>query len=157
MNQDEKEWQDEFGILPAETERFSTVITSTAKMRHAEPKVSGKLINLTEFSGYLADNNLADNNLANFSNMSLGQYFGKRCGDVREMIPSRSPTKHKPIALLGDSYRTGSDYSSSGDSKKYSKGKYICVDRNMPKPMTFHLIQLSLLLFCSVLIILHRR
>lgn len=124
LSQDEKEWQNEFGILPAESDRPGISITSTARTSKADPKVGGKLVNLTEFSGYFADNNLPDNNLSDFSTMSLGQYFGKRCEDVREMFPNRSPTKHNPIALL-DSYRTGTDYSTSGDSKKYSQGIWV--------------------------------
>lgn len=133
LNQDEREWQNEFGILPAVSDIPEILITSTSKTSNANPKIGGKkLVNLTEFSGYLADNNSPDNNLSDFSTISLGQYFGKRCQDVHEMIPSRSPTKHKPIALLGDSYRTGTDYSStSGDSKKYSQG--ICGARHMLK------------------------
>lgn len=115
--QDEREWQNEFGILPPESDH--PVITSTAKTSNTDRKMGGKLVNLTEFSGFLAENNSA----ADFSTMSLGKYFGNRCQDVHEMIPGRSPTKQKPIALLGDSYRSGSDYSGvSGDSKKYSQG-----------------------------------
>lgn len=122
LDQDEKAWQDEMGILPAESDRPKTSTASSAKSSNAEAKRGGKLVNLTEFSGYLADSNVARNNMSDFSSMSLGAYFGNRCEDVREMIPNRSPTKQHPIGLL-DSYRTGSEYSTtSGDSKKYSQG-----------------------------------
>lgn len=115
--QDEREWQNEFGILPSGIDRYGKMLTSTAKVSNAESKNGGKLVNLTEFSGYLAGNNTA-----NCSTMSLGQYFSKRCEDIREIIPSKSPTKTIPIALLGDSYRSGSEYNSSCGSKKYSQG-----------------------------------
>lgn len=145
LDQDEKEWQNDFGILPAESDQPKSSTTPSAKSSNAEAKMGAKLVNLTEFSGYLADSNVARNNLSDFSSMSLGQYFGNRCEDVREMIPNRSPTKQHPIGLL-DSYRTGSEYSStSGDSKKYSQGNVPQFTMTFERfePMEFHIFILQ--------------
>lgn len=130
MKQDEIEWQNEYGILPADFDRSGRSITSSgsrftnseSRHRYTESKSGGVWLNLTEFSGYLPDNNMAD---------SADRHFANRCGDVHEMLKARSPTKRKPIALLSDSQRTGTDYSStSGDSKKYSQGD--CAHRLLP-------------------------
>lgn len=94
-----------------------------SKVPGIDPKRNTKLVNLTEFSGYLAESNRTENSSANYSTMSMGQFFAKRCEDVRDMIPSRSPTKSKPIALVGDSYRSASDYNTSSESNKYSQGR----------------------------------
>lgn len=126
LDVDEREWEKEYGILPPESDSREKLTASVAESSKVDSKMAGKLVNLTEFSGYLADSNAAEKNLSDFSNMSLGKFFGKRCQDINEMIPVRSPPKRRPVALLGDSYRTGSDFSHiSGDSKKYSQGELI--------------------------------
>lgn len=99
MMEDEKEWQDEFGVLPADSTKSSKARSSSEEKGH-----TGKVINLTEFSGILGDTSYRDRS----SNMSMGGFFLKRCEDVRDMIPAISPTKrHKPVSLLHDSCKSG--------------------------------------------------
>lgn len=100
--EDEKEWQNEFGDLPPIEASKPLSKIATPNRRNANKKIPGKLVNLTEFSGYLGDSNSAE-----YSTMSMGKYFSKRCEDIRDMIPNSSPTKCKPMALLSDSHRTG--------------------------------------------------
>lgn len=96
MKHDEREWQNEFGALPAESESR----TSAGKSTSAFAVPQNKLHHLSDFSGYMAENDQAE--------LSLGKYFSKRSEDLRQMIPNKSPTKRvKPIALIPQS-----DYSS---------------------------------------------
>lgn len=115
INNDEREWQNEFGNLPADSESIVSSEQSTPGIRI--PK--DKLINLTEFSGYLAENNPAD-----FSEMSLGNFFSKRSEDLHHIIPNRSPTKRqKPIALIPQSDCSATTgYNTSADYCKISQG-----------------------------------
>lgn len=100
MIEDEKEWQNEFGVLPAGADEKS--YKSSAEQSHRSDKqVPGKFVNLTEFSGILGDS--TEESLT----MSMGNYFLKRCEDIRDMIPNVSPPKDHPIALLGDSLNSG--------------------------------------------------
>lgn len=153
LKQDEIEWQNEFGMLPAQFDRSGRSITSTdsrftnseSRYRPTESQSGGVWLNLTEFSGYLPDNNMAD---------AADRHFANRCGDVHEMLLARSPTKRKPIALLSDSQRSGTDYSgASGYSKKYSQGNFAL---RLMFPMASE-IQWNSLTFCSFFGVLHRR
>lgn len=100
MIQDENEWQNEYGALPADVGERSYK-SSAETSRNSSKHVPGNVINLTEFSGIIADTT------DDPSTMSMGNYFLKRCEDIREMIPNVSPTKERPIALLGDSINSG--------------------------------------------------
>lgn len=96
--EDEKDWQNEYGELPADAAENSY---RSEKSHRDGQQASGKYVNLTEFSGILADNTEEP------SSVSMGNYFLKRCEDIRDMIPDVSPTKEHPIALLGDSLTSG--------------------------------------------------
>lgn len=101
LQHDEKEWENEFAVLPPiQMEKTSMPYAAKQSMLG---KVPGKLVNLTEFSGYLADSNASIGN----SNLSMGKYFSKRCEGLREMLPNKSPTKNRPIALLADLPHSG--------------------------------------------------
>lgn len=89
--EDERQWENEFGILPADSER-----SSKSTMSSSRP--GAKQLNLTEFSGYIGE----PSRDTGASNMSMGNFFSNRCEDVRQMIPTLSPQKLlKPIGLIG--------------------------------------------------------
>lgn len=95
--EDEKQWQNEFGVLPngSETSKESFASSDT---RNSRPGT--KYLNLTEFSGIVGDNGR--------ENMSMGNFFSNRCEDVREIIPTKSPTKRsKAVALLESGQESG--------------------------------------------------
>lgn len=97
---DEKAWEKEFANLPpAEPDMNIAQASSTPNVMK---KVPGKLVNLTEFSGFLGDVNSS----TDVSKMSMGRFFHNRCEDIRHMIPNKSPTKDKPVPLI-ESYRSG--------------------------------------------------
>lgn len=103
MVQDEKDWEIEYATIPElhkdPPKKVSPVYAGAVR------KNPGKMVNLTEFSGFLGESS----RMGTESDVSIGRYFSKRCEDVREMIQNNSPTKKftRPIGLLTDSYRSG--------------------------------------------------
>lgn len=92
IQRDEREWENEFADLPAKTDSIASSERSATSLRLPQ----SRLINLTEFSGYLAEHKTSET-----SDMSLGNFFSKRCEDLHRMIPNKSPTKqHKPVPLI---------------------------------------------------------
>lgn len=92
---DEKEWQKEFATIPSDSNY------DVSQNKESLAKSSKKLVNYTEFSGLLNDSNSSS------TEMSIGKYFSRKCEDIRSLIPNLSPTKTRPIPLLGNSYRSG--------------------------------------------------
>lgn len=105
--QDEKEWEHEYADIP-EMDSKDTSKKSSAVYRNA-----AHLINLTEFSGFLPESNRT------LSEVSIGQYFSKKCEDVRGIIENASPPKkfNEPIPLL-----TSDSIASSGTATSYGGG-----------------------------------
>lgn len=102
MIQDEQEWQNEYGDLPANASQKSSKFSPDEQSRHVSKETHRKRVNLTEFSGYLGETPMEEN-----SAMSMGNYFLKRCEDIRQMIPNRSPPKNGAVGLLGESMTSG--------------------------------------------------
>lgn len=97
--EDEKKWEDEFGLLPSDPTNRSSKVSSTCDGKSRNGYQSGKYLNLTEFSGYVGEN--SGRGESGGSNLSMGNFFSTRCEDVRDMIPALSPRKRvKPVALL---------------------------------------------------------
>lgn len=111
LKRDEKDWEQEYADIPqmdSDTmsapalEPAAQVPSSSSDISQQRIKMHGHLANVTDFSvAYLCDSSSVN------TDMSIGRYFSNRCQDVREMIPTRSPTKHNPIALVSNSMQEG--------------------------------------------------
>ncbi|XP_055315088.1 uncharacterized protein LOC129575454 isoform X2 [Sitodiplosis mosellana] len=114
MDKDEKSWEQEHAIIPQmSVDSISELDVSPKTL----PKQK-KLVNLPDFSmAYLGDS------LSGNSDMSMGRFFLNRCGDIREMISAKSPTKHIPVALVANSTQSAvadSDINSQASSSFYA-------------------------------------
>lgn len=110
--QDEKDWEHEYADIPQMNSN------NTSKKSSAVHKNAARLINLTEFSGFLPESNRT------LSELSIGQYFSKKCEDVRGIIENASPPKkfNEPMPLLtSDSLASVGMTASYGGG--YSQGK----------------------------------
>lgn len=110
--QDEKDWEHEYADIP-QVNSDETPKKSSAVHRNA-----AHLINLTEFSGFLPESNRT------LSEVSIGQYFSKKCEDVRGIIENASPPKkcNDPIPLF-TSDSLASDGMTASYGGEYSQGK----------------------------------
>lgn len=104
--EDEKKWEDEFGMLPSDPSNRSSKVSSAGADRSNKGNSNGRYLNLTEFSGFVGEN--SGRGESGGSNMSMGNFFSTRCEDVRDMIPALSPRKRvRPVALLHETGDTG--------------------------------------------------
>lgn len=110
--QDEKDWQHEYADIP------QVDSNDTAKKSSAAHRNAVHLMNLTEFSGFLPESNRT------LSEISIGQYFSRKCEDVRGMIENASPPKkfNEPIPLFTSDSLT-SDGMTASYGGGYSQGK----------------------------------
>lgn len=99
LNKDERSWAQEYADIPQSNNDSMSMTDTVSKTL---PKLHAKLANMTDFSmAYLGDS------LSGNTDMSIGRYFSNRCQDIREMIPTRSPTKHIPMALVPNPGQSG--------------------------------------------------
>lgn len=84
LAEDEKLWQDEFGVLPS----------TNTRSPDSDADSKNQYTSFAEMSARYRDRDTT-------SNFSMGNYFSRRCEDVRQMIPARSPVKAvRPFALV---------------------------------------------------------
>lgn len=103
IQKDENDWERSRADVPfMENGSFSESTSSARLPNHLNvPKMHRQLANMSDFSGYLVDNSVNDD-------LSIGRYFSNRCGDLQDMIPTKSPTKrHAPIPLFSSSIQQG--------------------------------------------------
>lgn len=94
LKEDERKWEQEFADIP----QMNGESMSVSETSHRPvPKLHAKLANMTDFSLAYMGESISSN-----TDMSIGRYFSNRCQDIREMIPTSSPRKHKPTALVGN-------------------------------------------------------
>lgn len=96
----EKEWQQEFAAVPYEDAESSGQPTPAKSNGNAPTRAAG---NMDEFSAMLDDSTPVR---SSGTETSIGQYFLRNCGSIRDMLPESSPTKSRPVPLLGNSYRS---------------------------------------------------
>ena len=98
MDKDEKSWEQECAVIP----QMSVGSFSVANVSQSALPKQKKLVNLPDFSmAYLGDS------LSGSSDMSMGRFFQNRCGDIRQIISAKSPTKHVPVAIVANSTQSG--------------------------------------------------
>lgn len=104
---DEKQWQNEFAAMPlVDEECDGNVPTSSNSNLSTTTRASGRMVNLTEFSGYMNDSTPVESST---TEMSIGRYFSRKCEDIRDMIPNSSPSKMgRPMPLFSNSHGSGS-------------------------------------------------
>lgn len=98
---DEKDWEQEYAVIP-QTNSF--LMRSTSNTSQTTNLV--KPTNATDFSMAYIGNDYSTITAAN-TDISIGQYFSNRCQDLCEIISAKSPTKHKPIALVSNAIQSG--------------------------------------------------
>lgn len=100
LQEDERKWEQEHAdIPPIETVSTSSSSSSSFVSHKLLSKMHGKLTNMSDFSGFLCYGNSDSAG----DDMSIGGFFKNRCQDLQEMITSKSPTKHIPMALISNS------------------------------------------------------
>lgn len=102
IQKDENDWERSRADVPfSENDSISKSTSFIPPNLPSVPKIHKKLANMSDFSGYLVDSSCS-------TDLSIGRYFSNRCGDLQDMIPSKSPTKrHVPIPLFSSSIQHG--------------------------------------------------
>lgn len=93
LKKDEKDWDCEYAEIPSVSQ--STSIVSNKGLL----KAHGKLTNMSDFSGILSVTN------SESTDSSIGRYFLNRCLDLKDILPTKTPTKHHhtPMSLIPSS------------------------------------------------------